>query len=161
MSTTHVPDALLERFALGYVDEPVAVAVALHIDGCSRCATRAASLDPLALAFAATDDPPIPEGIPAAVLEAAALAAPRRPTGPEPVVAGLLLAGALAALLATGSPASLLVRIATGARALAVAASALLSHSPTPGPTAVLAAAVALGAATLLARSLELHRRRA
>lgn len=164
MNKPHVPEPLLQRFALGDLDEAAAVEVALHLDSCASCSTRAAALEPLALVFACSDDPPIPDGIAAEVLAAAARpsanTASARP-GPEPVLAGVLLTGAALALLATGSPASLLVRIATGARALLTAASALLAHSPSPGPTATLAAAVALAAATLLARSLDLNRRRA
>ena len=56
----HVHDDLLRRFVDGALDDEVAASVAIHLDSCSRCATRAATLEPLALAFAAVDDPVAP-----------------------------------------------------------------------------------------------------
>jgi anti-sigma factor RsiW len=65
----HVPDDLLTSFVDGELGTHVAVHVAEHIDSCPACATRAASLEPLALAFAATDDPVVPEDLAEAILE--------------------------------------------------------------------------------------------
>jgi len=58
--SAHVPQDLLQAFVAGEVDEQVAVHVALHLDSCPQCASRAAHAEPLFQAFASVDDPPIP-----------------------------------------------------------------------------------------------------
>ncbi|HJN73438.1 MAG TPA: zf-HC2 domain-containing protein [Myxococcota bacterium] len=68
----HPSDAHLGSFVRGDLGEADAVAVALHLDDCPRCATRAAGFDPLASAFASCDDPLVPDDLVAAVLAAAA-----------------------------------------------------------------------------------------
>jgi len=59
----HVPSDLLAAFVDGDVGEHVAVHIAQHIDDCPGCATKAASLEPLAPAFASMDDPPVPDDL--------------------------------------------------------------------------------------------------
>ena len=56
----HIPPALLQKFVLGNLEEPVAVAVATHLDQCVRCSAAAAASDPLSAEFASVDDPPVP-----------------------------------------------------------------------------------------------------
>ena len=67
----HIPPALLQKFISGDLEEPVAVAVALHIDHCSRCHAAAATADPLSQDFAAVDDPDVPEELLASLQQAA------------------------------------------------------------------------------------------
>lgn len=158
MSGTHVPDALLERFAQGDVEEGVAVAIAQHLDVCGRCATRAATLDPLAIAFASVDDPPVPSDLAEDVLAALReIPAPR----PEPAIAAGLMALAFLALLASGDPAMIVVGLARLLRALAVASGVLLEQLAHFAPHTTALAAILLIASAWLARSLELQRRSA
>ncbi len=70
--SAHVSKELLREFVLGEVSEQTAVQVALHIDACPACSAVAVSLEPLAAAFAAVEDPELPPGFFAAVLEEAA-----------------------------------------------------------------------------------------
>lgn len=58
----HISDEFLSRFIAGDLDESSAVDIATHLDECPSCATRAAALEPLCLAFAAMDDPVVPDG---------------------------------------------------------------------------------------------------
>ncbi len=67
----HIPPALLTQFIEGRLEEPVAVAVANHLDECSRCSAAAAAGDPLSPQFASIDDPPIPDGLVASIVDAA------------------------------------------------------------------------------------------
>ena len=95
----HPSDVHLSRFVQGDLDEPDAVAVALHLDDCPRCATRAAGFDPLASAFASCDDPLVPDDLISDVLEATAdieigVVAPPPERSPVRVPVGELLAGA-------------------------------------------------------------------
>ena len=78
----HIPQALLQKFIDGDLEEPVAVAVAQHIDDCSRCSSQAAASDPLSQAFASTSDPEIPEHLLEKIQAAAAEIQPEahRPT---------------------------------------------------------------------------------
>ena len=66
--STHVPETLLMRFVDGDLDEDQAIHVALHLDACPACATRAAALEPLAGALAEISDPPVPELLAAQIL---------------------------------------------------------------------------------------------
>ncbi|MEC7242172.1 MAG: hypothetical protein VXW32_13140 [Myxococcota bacterium] len=59
----HIPPALLQKFVEGTLEEPVAVAVALHIDECSRCHAAATAAEPLGQDFASVDDPKVPVGL--------------------------------------------------------------------------------------------------
>lgn len=156
MSTPHVTADLMERFALGEVEEDVAVAVALHLDACASCATLAASLEPLAAAFASVDDPVVPPDLVPSVLYA--LRSPRR-AGPEPAVATGLLALALLSLLLGGAPGDLLIAVASLLRAVLTASEAVLATMVAPAPLLAALGLVALFASALIARSLELHRR--
>lgn len=104
----HVPDALLRSFVLGDVDESLAVQVALHLDACPACATRAAGLEPLASAFAAVDDP-LPPDLTAPVLSA--LQRPERRLVPELLVGGGFLGGAALLLAVLGQPLAVLARV--------------------------------------------------
>lgn len=72
----HVPDELLQAFVMGDVDDSVAIQVAEHIDSCPSCNTRAATAEPLAVAFAAVADPRPPTLLVEAVLRASALPTP-------------------------------------------------------------------------------------
>ena len=112
----HVPDDLLQAFVDGDVGEQVAVHVASHLDSCPACATRAAGLEPLAAAFAATEDPVAPEGLSESVL--AVLARPERVPLLELGVGGLLLG--CAALLALGlqSPVAAVADFGTSVEAI-------------------------------------------
>lgn len=98
----HVPDDLLSAFVDGDVSEQLAVHIAEHLDACPACNARAVGLDPLAPAFAAVEDPLVPDDLVSAILEEAA-----RPD-PAPVLevglgAGLLVAAA-ALVVVFGNP---------------------------------------------------------
>lgn len=158
MSQSHVPDALMERFIEGDVEELLAVEIARHLDACPRCANRANNLEPLSTLFACVDDPVVPIGLVSDVL--AAFDAPARP-GPEPAIAAGLLALALVALVVGGSPGELAVGALKVALALGSAGKALSSAGLAVFPFVPVLAALALLGSTLLARSLELSRRSA
>jgi len=100
---THPDDASLQAFLSGDLDDPAAVDLALHLDDCPRCAARAASVDSLSSAFAASTPPP-PPGLAAATLAAAR--APARP-GPELGIGLTLLCLAAGLLLLAGPPPAL------------------------------------------------------
>ena len=106
MSREHPGDDILTAFVLGDLSTEVGVRVAHHLDGCPQCAARAASLDPLTHAFAAVEDPELPEGFVAAVLEKDA----RERGGAvhdlrhEPLVAVALLAASALVFLGLGQP---------------------------------------------------------
>lgn len=102
----HVPEDILQAFVDGEVDEQVAIHVAMHLDDCPRCATRAAHLEPLATAFAATDDPTVPDDLLETVLAAALTPQPRFPLL-EVGLGGALLAAAAALLLVGTGPTAL------------------------------------------------------
>jgi anti-sigma factor RsiW len=155
MSRPHVPQPLLEQFVEGTVDEKVAVAVALHLDACPACSTRAASLEPLAAAFAAVDDPGVPVGLVEQI--GRALRESDRP-GPEPLLAGLFLALAAIAFLVGGSPGDVWSQAATLWSALRTVTGALFGESLLLAPMWFVSAAIALAAAVLFARSLERQR---
>jgi anti-sigma factor RsiW len=90
----HVTDDLLRSFVDADVGEEMAVHIADHLDECPACATRAASLEPLATAFAAMEDPEPPPDLAASVL--AAVQEPERlPIMEIGLGAGLLLSAAL------------------------------------------------------------------
>jgi anti-sigma factor RsiW len=101
----HIPADILSAFVVGEIDDPAAVTVAEHIDGCPSCAARAANLEPLASAFASSRDPePPPDLIPSIL---ARLEQPEWLFGWEVLVGtGLLLIAGLLAL-ALDSPLAL------------------------------------------------------
>lgn len=106
--SAHIPDDLLQDFVMGEVSEEIASHVAMHIDACPRCATRAAHAEPLAQAFAAVDDPLLPESLIDDVLYAVERERSRRLPALEIAIGAALLAAA-AVLVALGSdPVSLI-----------------------------------------------------
>ena len=148
--TEHVPNDLLHAFVEGDLEEQLAVHIAEHLDHCPHCATRAATLEPLATAFASCDDPLVPEHLATEVLAELA----RQPHGrgvPELVVGvGLLaLAGALAA--ATQHPVTLLADVGSLVSASsAVVRGAALGLSPYAIASSAAMVAAGLGAAWTL-----------
>jgi predicted anti-sigma-YlaC factor YlaD len=106
----HVPEDLLLAFVEGEVGETLAVHIAEHLDTCSQCATRAATLEPLASAFAAVDDPVPPPDLVPAILAAAAVPA-RALARVEVAMAGLLLVAAVLVAVVFGDPLALVVRL--------------------------------------------------
>lgn len=104
----HPDESRLLAFLEGEVDETDAVALALHLDACPRCASRLTRLDPLSEAFAAIPEPPIPHDLPRAILTAS-----MRPVGLSTtdlgLVAGLFASASLLALAA--DPVDALLRV--------------------------------------------------
>jgi anti-sigma factor RsiW len=101
--TEHIPSALLAKFSAGDLEEPVAVAVARHIDSCAQCANNAAAEEPLSLAFASTVDPVVPEGLSERIVAAAAQQdfdeAKEKETGTSSIAIFLLAAAVLLAVI--------------------------------------------------------------
>ncbi len=106
MSPEHPDDALLTAFVLGDVSTELGVQIAHHLDGCPQCAARAAGLDPLTHAFAAVEDPELPEGLLATILERDARESGRsvHDLRQEPWVAVALLAASALVFVALGQP---------------------------------------------------------
>ena len=96
----HVPEDLLLAFIEGEVDDRVACAIAEHLDDCALCGTRAATMEPLAAAFASMEDPPTPFDLVEAAL--AELEQPERGPGVE-VGVGVSLIFVAAVLALVGS----------------------------------------------------------
>lgn len=131
----HPPESLIKRFAEGELSESLAVDLAMHLDECPACATQAATLEPLALAFASSDDPELPEDLMGEILEAVSelqVQPALPPTLPESMPVGAraeLVAGAsLISVAATlffllGDPSQFAADIAVNAHAAATAAS--------------------------------------
>ena len=156
----HLPDDVLARFVGCSLPERQAVEAALHIDSCPYCASRAVALDPLAPAFAAMDDPPLPAFFEERVLAAAALAEAPAERSPTPVPwLGMGLIG-LAALLmvAGGEPAALIGQLASLLRAAFVAMAVAARHLPDPPASLPLAALAALACSLTAFRLLGLSR---
>lgn len=106
----HLDDDLLQDFVDGCVGEHTAVEVALHLDDCPLCATRAATLEPLHGVFARSSEPEVPLDLADTILVAAA--EPPARTNVE-VLAGLaLLASALMLAVVSGEPVRALARLA-------------------------------------------------
>ena len=153
MSQHHPPHDRLEAFVLGDLAQEEAIELALHLDSCAACATCAATLDPLAAAFAAVDDP-VP---PPALLEAlvAQARAPAR-LGPEPAIAAALLGAGTLLLFVAGGPAQTLAGIGATSRALVTVVEAVVAQG---GGGILLAwagmAALLLAASVITARALE------
>ena len=156
MSRQHVPDALMLQFVEGDVDDSVAVAVALHLDACPACATRAAALEPLAAVFAASEDPRVPVGLVESI--AVAVRSAERP-GPEPALAAALMGLALCLLLLGGAPTEILASSATMLSASFTVVRTLIAESGAFAPVWLVSATVATGAAFVVARNLEQARR--
>lgn len=156
MSRQHVPDPLMQQFVDGDVDDSVAVAVALHLDACPACATRAAALEPLAAVFAASEDPRVPVGLVESI--AVAVRTAERP-GPEPALAAALMGLALCLLLLGGAPTEMLASSATMMSASFTVVGALLDQTGALAPVWLVSASLATGAAFVVARNLEQARR--
>jgi anti-sigma factor RsiW len=155
MSRQHVPDTLMQQFVDGDVDDKVAVAVALHLDACPACATRAAALEPLAAVFAASEDPRVPVGLVESI--AVAVRTTEGP-GPEPALAAGLMGLALCLLLLGGAPTEILASSATMASASLTVVGALVGQVGTLAAVWLLSATLATGA-FVVARNLD-HARR-
>jgi len=156
MSRQHVPDPLMQQFVDGDVDDSVAVAVALHLDACPACATRAAALEPMAAVFAASEDPRVPVGLVESI--AVAVRTAERP-GPEPVLAAALMGLALCLLLLGGAPTEMLASSATMMSASFTVVGALLDQTGAFAPVWLVSASLATGVAFVVARNLEQARR--
>ena len=113
----HIPEDLLADFVDGEVTENVAVHIAEHIDECPACATRAAGLEPLAAAFAATHDPIPPPQMVTDIL--ARLDQPDRFPVPEIAVGIGLLATAAVLAFGLDGPVSIAAELAVFTNALA------------------------------------------
>lgn len=106
----HVPEDLLVAFVEGEMGEELAVHIAEHLDSCPACATRAATLEPLATAFAAVPDPVPPPDLARSIL--AQVARPARAAARvEVAVAALLLASALLVAVGFGDPLAMVIRL--------------------------------------------------
>ncbi len=158
MSGIHVPEALLQRFVIGDVEERVAIEIARHIDGCGLCATRATALEPLSAAFASVDDPETPPGLVESVL---AHVDHRPRAAPEPAIAAGLMALAFLLLLAGGAPAELVVAGARLVGALTTLSRVAMEHLIWLAPYVTILSTILLVASAWLARSIELQRRSA
>lgn len=141
----HITEDLLKRFVDGDVDEAVAIAVGRHLDDCARCATHAASIEPLAAAFASLDDPFVPPDLADQVVEAwhrsQAYHHEVRTPATELVASSILLSIAAALLLLLGDPAGLVAELIVAGTGLVTAGSILMGRLlSTPGWALALAA---------------------
>lgn len=98
----HVPADLLNAFVEGETTEQLAIRIAEHLDVCPACATRAATLEPLASAFARVPDPEVPADLVGAVLAEVHAPPAVRARWELAVGAGFLVAAS--ALLLAGDP---------------------------------------------------------
>jgi anti-sigma factor RsiW len=96
----HPDDRLLARFVDGDLPDEAAADLAVHLDGCPRCAARMNQIDPLVPLFARAPDPVAPPIDVADLLARAA--APARPRRPAWVAAGAIASAAAALLLVVG-----------------------------------------------------------
>ena len=120
MMGAHPDDAVLLSFVLGDLSQGEAISVALHLDGCPHCAARAAGLDPLTHAFAAVEDPALPEGLVESILERDAVEPVRdgktHDLRQEPLVAVALMAASTLLFLALGQPAEVMASVVSTAQ---------------------------------------------
>jgi anti-sigma factor RsiW len=154
----HLSEELLHRFIEGDLGEAEAVETALHIDDCPLCASRAARAEPLAAAFAAMPDPPLPEGFEREVLDLVERPeqAPARPQVPWLGI-GMILSAAMLMMLG-GEPTALLWKLAAAVRGISVGVAVVLQHLPSPATVLTLAATLALGCSLTAVRLLGLNR---
>jgi anti-sigma factor RsiW len=146
----HVPDDLLASFVDGDVDDQVATHIAEHLDECPACATRAATMEPLASAFAAIDDPEPPTGLIEAVL--AEVEHPARGPSTEFVIGAILLTAAGVLAILGSDPVATLVQAGVLADAL-LTAEVAVTGAPTPSLIAIsLSTLTAIGGLFLLTR---------
>ena len=146
----HVPQDLLAAFVEGDVGEHLAEHIADHLDSCPRCATVAASLEPLSAAFAALDDPEPPADLVAAVLDAAAEPDPVPVT--ELVLGGALLAAAAVVASVLGNPIGLATEFGVVVSALGDGARAAATGLAGSGLTLSASLIVVLAGLALTAR---------
>lgn len=109
MKLGHLEEAELDAFVDGSLDEDLAVALAAHIDACTRCAARVAAAEPLTHPLAALRDPLPSAALPSEILVAAAAPSTR----PEPWIGLLQLVAAAMLFSLAGVP-----DLAEGLRAL-------------------------------------------
>jgi anti-sigma factor RsiW len=116
----HVPEQVLREFVEGDVSEELAVHIAEHLDTCQACGARAARLEPLASAFAAVEDPPIPDGLVAAIREHVEAGSPSASPSPalELSLGVSLLVCAVALMVAFGNPLAVAVDLSLVMHAL-------------------------------------------
>ena len=98
----HIPEDMLRAFVEGDLGDQIGAHIAEHVDACPACATRAASLEPLASAFAAVRDPHPPADLIGRILKK--LDEPQRVPAHEIAVGVTLLVAALVIAVAFGSP---------------------------------------------------------
>jgi len=156
MTWAHPPDSLLAALASGEVGslaEPELVRVALHVDACPACATRATSLDPMAHALASTSEAEVPAGLAAGILAALAEtpSSTRQPHRPV-ALAACLLGVALALMLSAGAPGELLVGLLTVTGALIATGVSIGANLGSPVATATFVAGVGLAASVVTVR---------
>jgi anti-sigma factor RsiW len=65
----HISDKVLQAFMEGTLGQSTATDVAIHLDQCSKCATRSTAMEPLRHAFASLPDPLVPENLHAQIIE--------------------------------------------------------------------------------------------
>jgi hypothetical protein len=128
---SHLSQPVLQRFVHGDLGDELAVACALHLDDCPECATRWALHEPLSLAFAACEDPEVPDDLAEAIL--AELRLPASWVDEAPVLELLLSAGFLTAaaviLFAFGAPLDLFTDAAVATAGLFRAMTLLLQQA--------------------------------
>lgn len=128
---SHLSEPLLQRFVHGEPGDELAVACALHLDDCPDCATRWALQEPLSNAFAACEDPVVPDDLADAIL--AELRRPASWADDAPVLELLLSAGLLATaaviLFAFGAPLDLFTDAAVATASLCRAMILLLQEA--------------------------------
>ena len=139
--TSHISGVRLRAFVQGTVSGDEAIAIAVHIDSCVRCASQVSLADPLAGAFAAMADPAAPMDLMPVIVAESRLP---EPLGRVEIAVGITLLVAAAVLMSlAGDPVAVTLRMGVVARALWSAAGHLV------GGTLLLTGTVALCAATV------------
>lgn len=139
---THATPEHLLAFSQGVLSDDLAAEVAVHLDGCPRCAARVAAHDPLAAALEAVPDPPLPRDVVAAALVRADAPEPSPRT--ELTVGAALLAAAALLFLWLDDPIAWATRAGVVARALTSAAGAVAPGAAYAGAAATAALLVVL-----------------
>ena len=155
--SSHVPDDILNAFVEGEVGEQLAVHIAEHLDSCPACGTRAATLEPLSLAFAALDDPVVPPDLADSIVKQ--IAKPASAPLVELAVGTLMLGMAASLVLFTGNPIDLAVKLGMLANLVGALGSALSGQLVTSTLALVLTTALAAFGCFAAARVTILDRR--
>ena len=152
----HVSEDLLDRFVEGTLDVRVAIAVAQHIDECSRCASRAAVADPMAKAFASVKDREPPMDLVDGILLAVGEDSKGRMPGVQELAAAAALLICASGLLAFGgAPAGLAADAAVAMKALGTGSGVLMGQLyMAPLGWSALASALGLCGSVFLVRQL-------